>query len=329
MKILKNEDIKRHVNYRIGGKADHLIIVEDEKEIIDAVNLGKKSGRFFILGGGTNVLFSDKNFEGTIVKIALKDIKKQEDGLFVSSGVSIADLLNFCLKNGFSGLEWAGGLPGTVGGAIRGNAGSFGGEIKDSIFGVKSLVFEGDEAIFSAKGATQKGEPRLQRGSASGEKNRNNKECLFEYRDSIFKQNGEIILSAVFNLTKRDRGEIEKEINKNILYRQEHQPLEYPSAGSTFKNIPLDSISQEVAEEFRAVIKIDPFPVIPAAAVLDRLGLKGRELGGAQISEKHPNFFINKNNASFGDVVGLINLAREKALEKYGIILREEIEIVD
>jgi len=309
MIILKDEEIKSHVNYRIGGKADHLVIVENEKELIGAISdLGKKRSPFFVLGSGTNVLFGDKNFKGTIIKIGLKEVKEREDGLFVSSGVPMAELLDLCLENGLSGLEWAGGLPGTVGGAIRGNAGAFGGEIKDSVFEVKSLVFEGGEPILKA---------------------RKNTECLFGYRDSIFKHNGEIILSAVFTLAKRDKGEMNGEINKYILYRKEHQPLEYPSAGSTFKNIPLDSVSQEVAEEFKAVIKNDPFPVIPVAAVLDRLGLKGKELGGAQISGKHPNFFINKNNASFDDIIGLINLAKEKALEKYGIVLKEEIEIIN
>lgn len=307
MIILKNEDIRNHVNYRIGGKADYLIIVEDEKEIVDAVGLSKKNGGCFILGGGTNVLFSDRDFKRTIIKIGLKDIKNQEGGLFVSSGVLMADLLNFCLENGLSGLEWAGGLPGTVGGAIRGNAGAFGGEIRNSIFGVKSMIFEGDEPVL---------------------KNRNDKDCLFGYRDSIFKHNGEMILGAIFSLVGRDKEGIEKEINEHILYRKERQPLEYPSAGSTFKNIPVSSVSKKVYEEFKSVIKNDPFPIIPVAAVLDKLGLKGRELGGAQISEKHPNFFINKNNACCADVIGLINLAKEKALEKYGIKLEEEVEIL-
>ena len=308
LKVLKNEYLKNHTNYKIGGKADCLIIVEDEKEILEAVDLAKKYAKFFILGGGSNVLFSDKGFDGTIIKIALKDIKRQKDGLFVSAGVLMAELLDFYLEKGFSGLEWAGGLPGTVGGAIRGNAGAFGGEMKDCVLEVKSIDYKNSEPKIII---------------------RNNKDCLFGYRDSVFKHNGEIILSAIFKLTKRDREEIKKEINKHILYREERQPLEYPSAGSTFKNIPLDSVSQEVVKEFGAVIKNDPFPVIPVAAVLDRLGLKGRELGGAQISEKHPNFFVNKNNACFSDVIGLINLAKEKALEKYGIILKEEIEIVD
>ncbi|MEK7462982.1 MAG: UDP-N-acetylmuramate dehydrogenase [Patescibacteria group bacterium] len=308
MRILKNEDIKNYVNYKIGGKTDCLIIVEDEKEIVDAVGLGKKSGRFFILGGGTNVLFTDKDFKGTIIKIGLKDIKKQEDGLFVSSGVLMVDLLNFCLEKGLSGLEWAGGLPGTVGGAIRGNAGAFGGEIKDLVLSVKSLAFEGGGPIT---------------------KNRNIKECLFGYRDSIFKHSDEIILGATLKLKNRDKKKIEKEIEGHILYRKEHQPLEYPSAGSTFKNIPVSSVSKKVYEEFKSVIKKDPFPIIPVAAVLDKLGFKGKQIGGAQISEKHPNFFINKNNASFGDVIGLINLAKEKALEKYGVVLKEEIEIVN
>jgi len=285
-----------------------LIVVEDEKDIFEAIGFGRNSGHFFILGGGTNVLFGDSDYRGTIIKIALKDIKDREDGLFVSSGVLMADLLNFCLIRGLSGLEWAGGLPGTVGGAIRGNAGAFGKETKDCILGVESV----DRNNYRSNKVV-----------------RSNKECRFGYRDSVFKHNDEIILGVVFRLVNRNKEEIEKEMNERILYRKTHQPLEYPSAGSTFKNIPLDSVSEKVAEEFRTVVKTDPFPVIPVAAVLDKLDLKGKMIGGAEISEKHPNFFINKNNASFADVIGLIDLAKQRALEKYGIVLVEEIEIIN
>jgi UDP-N-acetylmuramate dehydrogenase len=308
MRILKNESLKKHTNYQIGGKAKYFIEVDSVEDLIKAIKFTKENGNFFILGGGTNVLFGDNGLDETIIKIAIKEIKKEGCAIIASSGVLVSDLIDFSLKSGFSGLEWAGGLPGTIGGAIYGNAGAFGGEMKDSIFNVKSLAFEGDKPIF---------------------KNRNYKECLFGYWDSVFKHNGEIILGATFKFENKDKKEIEKEINRHIAYRKEHQPLEYPSAGSTFKNIPLDSVSQEVAEEFKAVVKNDQFPVIPVAAVLDKLGLKGRELGGAQISEKHPNFFINKNNACFGDVFGLINLAKEKTFEKYGIVLKEEIEIIN
>lgn len=307
IKILKDEDLKKHSNYRIGGKAKFFIEAKSLKEVIEAVRLSRKRGAFFVLGGGTNVLFGDNCFDGTIIKIAIKEIKKAGNEIIVSSGVLVSDLIDFCLENGFSGLEWAGGLPGTVGGAIRGNAGAFGGEIRDCISIVESLCFKNNK-------------PEI--------KMRNNKDCLFGYRDSVFKDSNEIILRVILNFKNRDRKDIKREINERVLYRKERQPLEYPSAGSVFKNIPLSSVSNEVAEEFKAAIKNDPFPVIPVAAVLDKLGLKGKKIGGAEISVKHPNFIINKNNASFCDVVNLINLAKEKVFQKYKIVLQEEIQII-
>lgn len=316
--ILKNKNLKEILNYKIGGEAKYFIEANTEEDVVEAVKWAKENGRFFILGGGTNVLFDDRLFNGTVIKIALKGLKKEEDEITACSGVLMSELLDFCFKNGLSGLEWAGGLPGTVGGAIRGNAGAFGGEIKDSILKIESLDFTGDK-------------PEL--------KIRDNKDCLFGYRDSIFKNNGEIILKAVLKFSpgngpasggkNKDKKGMEREIKKHILYRKEHQPLEYPSAGSVFKNIPLDSVAKEVREEFKAAVKTDPFPIIPAAAVLNKLGLKGKEMGGAEISAKHPNFIVNKNNASFGDVIGLIDLAKEEAFQKYKISLKEEIEIVE
>lgn len=307
LKILKNEPLKKYTNYKIGGISERFIIVEKEEEVAEAINLAKKGGKFFILGAGTNVLFGDDPYDGTIIKINLKTIKKTGNEILVEAGVLMADLLNFCAEKGLSGLEWAGGLPGTVGGAICGNAGAFGGEMKDPVLTVRSVGWSSDIMAFTS---------------------RNRKDCLFGYRESIFKRNNEIILNVVLSLKKRDRKEIENEINSRILYRKEHQPLEYPSAGSTFKNIPLDTVSAEVRKEFATVVKTDPFPVIPAAAVLDKLSLKGARIGGAEISPKHPNFFINKNNACYDDVVGLINLSKEKAKEKYGIKLEEELKII-
>nr|MBP9717047.1 UDP-N-acetylmuramate dehydrogenase [Candidatus Levybacteria bacterium] len=202
----------------------------------------------------------------------------------------------------------AGGLPGTVGGGIRGNAGAFLGEMEDGLIEVTSIDINTLKI-----------------------KKRNKKECLFGYRQSVFKSgNGknEIILSVKYKLKKGKREEIKKKTQEKIDYRIDRHPLDLPSIGSTFKNIDVKKVPKKVLEEFKNSIKPDPFPVIPVAKLLVSLDYKGREIGGAKFSEKHPNFIVNFNNAKAKDVIALVNLAKKEIKEKYDIKLEEEIMII-
>lgn len=221
------------------------------------------------------------------------------------SGTSFKELVDFCIENSLSGLEWAGGLPGTVGGATRGNAGAFKGETKDNVLSVDSID------LITLKNRVRSG-----------------KECNFGYRTSVFKDEEgekEMVVSVVFELKLGEPEEIRSATYEKISYRNDRHPLEYPNIGSTFKNIPFGSIPDGLKEEFKMYVKDDPFPIVPVAKLLALSGLKGEKIGGAQISEKHPNFIVNIGNASSEDVRSLIQTAKDAIKKNYLIDLEEEI----
>ncbi len=303
--------LKGFSNYKIGGPARHFYVPKTVDELIAGVEKAKKEQLpIFVLGGGTNLLISDKGFAGLVIKPEIKVLEGANGTIRVGAGVSVADLLAFVIDRGLSGLEWAGGLPGTVGGAIRGNAGAFGGEIKDIVEEVVSLDISG--AI-----------PKVVK--------RKKPEARFGYRSSIFKEKGgaEIVLEAVLALKKGESEIIRQAIEEKIKYRQERHPMDLPNIGSIFKNVDLKDMPKDLAERFAAKIKPDPFPVLPTAVLLSEAGLKGVREGGAMFSPKHPNFIVNAGDASAEDVKKLITLAKATIKEKFGIELEEEIQFVE
>lgn len=301
MNLQQNVSLKEYGSYKIGGLAKSFIQISSSDELKE-IGLSKFP-KIFILGGGTNLLISDEGFDGLVVLNKIGGIDVQDGLVHAGSGVLVSELLDFCVENSLSGLEWAGGLPGTIGGAVRGNAGAFGGEIKDSIYGVESYDLGSKET-----------------------KRRKNEECNFGYRWSVFKENpNEIVTKVALKLTTRDKEQIKKSIQEKIDYRNLKHPMEYPNIGSTFKNIPVDKITDGQKAEFSAFIKNDPFPVVATTKLLALAGLKGQREGGAQISEKHPNFIVNLGNAKASDIRKLIELAKETVKEKWGIELEEEI----
>ena len=257
----KDVFLKDYSNYKIGGPAKLFVEVETTEELREILNSSKrtflsgggavqddKEKNVFILGGGTNVLIGDEGFDGLVIHNKIEGINIVDDGLEAGSGVMIKDLLDFCIENSLSGIEWAGGLPGTIGGAIRGNAGAFKGETKDSVLEIRSLDIKSLE-----------------------EKTRSNSECSFGYRNSIFKSGEgicEFITHAVLGLTKEDKEKIKEKIQQKIDYRINRHPMGYPNIGSIFKNISLDSLSAKLQKEFSSFVKTDPFPVVPTAKLL-------------------------------------------------------------
>lgn len=280
---------------------------EDLKEILRQIQNGTE--KIFILGGGTNLLINDKGFDGLVIYNKIGGILRQNLGqvktIRVGSGVLVKDLLDFCAENSMSGLEWAGGLPGTVGGAVRGNAGAFKGETKDSVVEVESLDIKTLE-----------------------EKTRNNSECKFGYRNSIFKSKDgtdEFITKVVFRLENGDKVQIRKKIQEKIDYRNKRHPMDRPNIGSIFKNIPFDLFSESLRKELIPYVKIDPFYVIPTIKLIELVGLKGRRIGDAMISDKHASFIVNVGNATSEDVKALIEIIKKEIKTKYNIMLEEEI----
>jgi UDP-N-acetylmuramate dehydrogenase len=295
-------------NYKIGGPAEFFFEAKSADDVEWAVREAKsRKLDIFILGGGTNLLISDDGIKGLVLKPNLNFLEADEETIMAGAGILVSKLLGFTISKGLSGLEWAGGLPGTVGGAVRGNAGAFGGEMKDKIKEVESL----DTGSFKRN-------------------KRNKKDCEFDYRSSIFKKlNGrEIILSATFTLKKGAPDDIKKSISEKVEYRRARQPLEYPNIGSIFKNVPVELVPKEILEKCTDVIKQDPFPIVPAARLITLSGLKGTRRGGAVISPKHGNFIVNVSGATASDVKSLIELVKKEIKNKFGIELEEEIVTV-
>src|SRR5690606_33984409 len=202
------------------------------------------------------------------------------------------------------GLEWAGGLPGSVGGGIRGNAGAFGGEFKDIVATVEAMTEAGALKPYTAT------------------------ECQFGYRDSCFKHNPEAIVAATLQLRPADQAQISAIVEQNRQYRRDRHPLEYPNAGSTFKNIPVEDLPPAVLAEFSHKVKHDPFPVLPVAVLVAAADLKGYRVGNAEVSDKHSNYIVNIGNATAADVRAVISHVKATLHERYGVRVEEEILVL-
>ncbi len=307
MSFDQSVDLRQFSNYRIGGPARYFKRARTVKELIKAIKwAGEKKILIYILGGGTNILWSDKGFDGLVIKLDFDSVEFNGSTITAGASVPMPTLVQATIGRGLSGLSWAGGLPGTFGGAIYGNAGAFGGEIKDVVRKVVSLDIKTLKL-----------------------KERSNTECQFRYRNSIFKVEGrEIILQGTLELTPGDKRVLYENMVAKMNYRGRRHPLEYPNIGSIFKNVPVGELKKELVEPHRQVIKTDPFPVIPAAYLIDKAGLRGMSFGGAMISPRHPNFIINVLDAKASDVSALIELIKEKIKEKFNIQLEEEVRIL-
>lgn len=311
--IRQNVPLLDYSNFKIGGNALYFLEVFSKEELINGLAEWKKidkekQDKIFILGGGTNILFSDKGFDGLVIKNSIGGIKNTDNIVEVGGGVEVSDLLNFCIDNSLTGFEWAGGLPGTIGGAIRGNAGAFNGETKDYVLEVESVNLKTLEI-----------------------KTRSEKECELSYRMSIFKKNAEneIITSVKFKFSKGVKPEITTQIQEKIDHRLRRHPLEYPNVGSIFKNVPVEQVPNEFKEELSQYIKNDPFPVIPTAKLNFLAGLSGERVGNVELSPKHTNFIINLGQGRAEDVKKLLLIIKEAIKQKFGVTLEEEIMIID
>ncbi len=285
-KALVGEPLSAHTTFKVGGKCDIMVFPNSAKTMSflksKADGLGLKS---FIIGNGSNVLFSDKGYRGVIFVLGDDMSKISVEGSTITSfaGATLSKVCRTALDFGLSGLEFAWGIPGTVGGAVYMNAGAFGGEMKDVVKSVTCIDAEGTLVTYG-------------------------RDVLdFGYRKSRFTESGEIIISAEFELADGDAIQIKNRMDELISRRKARQPLEYPSAGSTFKR-PEGTY---------------------AGLVIENSGLKGYTVGGAQVSEKHANFVINRNNATAQDIISLIEDVKRMVREKTGYTLECEIKLID
>lgn len=282
--VFIDEPMRKHTYFKVGGPADILVSPETIEQVIGLLKLCiSKKVPHHIIGNGSNLLVKDGGIRGVVIKLcSLNQIEVEEDKITVMSGALLSEVSNAALQNSLAGLEFACGIPGTMGGAVTMNAGAYGGEMVDVI--ETALVL--DEQC-NLKVLT-------------------NEELELGYRTSAVMRYNYIVLRVTLKLKQGEYEEINGKIKELTAKREEKQPLEYPSAGSTFKR-PVGFFAGKLIQDS---------------------GLKGMSLGGAAVSEKHSGFIINKNNASAKDILDLINLVQNTVKEKFGVELHTEVRII-
>lgn len=284
--VLKDEPISRYNTYKVGGIADYIFLPSSVENLIKALNYLKENKiKFKVIGNGSNLIFSSKTYKGVLIKLDnINNLDIKDNEVYVEAGYKTIKLANKLSREGYTGLEFATGIPGTIGGAVFMNAGAYNSDFKSII---KSVTYLDDNYNI---------------------KTLNNKDLEFEYRNSIFKkERKQIILSTTLLLEKDDPKKIIEVVESRKKRRIESQPLDYPSAGSVFRN-PEGNYAGKLIED---------------------LGLKGYTIGGAKVSEKHANFIINAGNATGEDIKELIEYIQSKVKENYNIDLILEQELVN
>ena len=283
--VYRNEPMKRHTTFRIGGPADYYLCPHSAKEIQKVVEICREEKLpYFILGNGSNLLVSDQGYRGVVIQLCknVSDIRVEGCLIQAKAGASLAKIAAEALEEGLTGMEFAAGIPGTLGGAGVMNAGAYGGEMKDILKEV--LVMDQQGRIFTLE----------------------KKDLKLGYRTSAVKEKGYIVLAAVLELRPGDREEIRKLMEDLKQKRVEKQPLDLPSAGSTFKR---------------------PEGYFAGKLIMDA-GLRGFSVGGAQVSEKHCGFVVNTGGASASDVLTLIREVQKRVREKFGVELETEVKFL-
>lgn len=297
---------------KIGGPAKFLVKVETSQGLQKAVQAAKEHDvPFFVLGGGSNTLISDKGFDGLVIKANGGNHAISGTKLCADSSAVLAAISRIAYQHGLAGMEWGIGIPGTIGGAVRGNAGNFLGDTQSVVYAVDILDETGAERTLTKD------------------------ECAFAYRHSIFKKRKDwIILRAHFALT-RDEGErIKERMDEILAYKQKTQNTPYPTSGCMFKNIRMESPQDRANAELNGISNLVCYSddigcdVLPIRALLEQLKLEGFAVGGAQISETNANFILNKNNATAEDVMMLVGIIKQKIKETFGFDVVDEFQHV-
>ena len=281
-RILRDEAMHKHTTFRTGGRADYFILPENREELKELILFFRREGaEYFVIGNGSNLLVSDEGYRGAIICTApgFTDMRLQGLKISVGAGMLLSRTAAFAQENGLTGLEFASGIPGTVGGAMVMNAGAYGGEMKDIVESVEVLSPDGEVKTLSVS------------------------EMGFGYRKSIVKDKGYTVLETVFLMREGVRDSIKEKMDELSNKRKEKQPLNYPSAGSTFKR-PEGNFAGKLIME---------------------AGLSGHSIGGAMVSEKHCGFIVNSGNATSNDVYRLILHVEEQVEKKFNVKLEPEI----
>ncbi|MEK7519755.1 MAG: UDP-N-acetylmuramate dehydrogenase [Patescibacteria group bacterium] len=303
----QNVSLRNLNTYGVGGSAAYFTEARTGDEMRLAVMFAREKGlRYFILGGGTNTLVSDEGFSGVVIRAMPGAIAVEGNMLVSDAGVPMGVLVQKAKTLSLTGLEWAAGLPGTLGGAVFGNAGSCGKETKDVVAEVR--VYDPERGVFLT----------IPRDA-----------CAFAYRSSMFKSNGSIIVGATLALTPGNPEEIAVRMQENMRFRASHQPLSGRSEGCVFKNVELahSPEGRELVSRDECCGQFRDAAFLPAGFLIDRAGLKGCAVGGAQVSERHANFVVN-GGATARDIRELITHVKRTVEDTYGVALVEEIRML-
>ena len=282
-RVLIDEPMKKHTTFRVGGNADYFVMPRTTEEVQKVVALCKNENLpYYILGDGSNLLVGDKGYRGVIIQIykEMNKITVEGECIRAQAGALLSKVGSVALEAGLTGFEFAAGIPGAVGGAVVMNAGAYGGEMKDIL--ASATVLTEDGTILTLK----------------------NEELELGYRTSIIAKKNYIVLEAEYQLQRGDEAEIRAKMDELKKQRVTKQPLEYASAGSTFKR----------PEGYFA------------GKLIQDAGLRGFQVGGAQVSEKHCGFVINKGDATAADIVELMNQVSEKVYQEFGVTLEPEVK---
>lgn len=287
-RVLVNEPMSNHTSFKIGGPSAALVLVNNEEELAEVLKLVKNE-EHILIGNGSNFLVSDQGYPGIMIRLQgdfdAITINEEDDTVVTAGGARLlSSVSTFLTENGLAGFEFASGIPGSIGGAMFMNAGAYGGEMKDIVTSVRLMSPDGSKVF-----------------------DRSGEEMGFAYRNSSIQKDNSIVLSATFKLTKDEPKAIKERVLELQHKRNSKQPVEYPSAGSTFKR-PVGGY---------------------AAALIDEAGLRGTSVGGAQVSEKHAGFVINTGGATAEDVLELMRIVRRTVLEKSGIELEPEVRLIN
>lgn len=276
------EPMSRHTTFRVGGPAECFITVDTKEQLAKVFSYLQRAGwDFFILGNGSNLLVSDKGYHGVIIRLGeeFKKLSIVGDRMTAGAGVMLAQAAQEAMQAGLTGFEFAAGIPGTFGGAVRMNAGAYGGEMAQVVQSVEIMALDGEILVLD------------------------NDTMEFGYRTSAIKNRPYVVLSVEMRFTPGEKEAVAARMQELAKLRREKQPLEFPSAGSTFKR---------------------PEGLFAGKLIMDA-GLRGKSCGGAQISEKHCGFIVNKGNATAADIMQLIRETTETVQDKFGVTLEPEV----
>ena len=282
--VIENEPMSKHTTFRIGGNADIFVTPQSTEDIENVIRIAEKTNTpYYIIGNGSNLLVKDNGISGIVIQIYKKysDITIEGNEITVQSGALLSTVAKKAMENSLTGFEFASGIPGTIGGAVCMNAGAYGGEIKDVLISCK--VLKNGKIV-----------------------ELNNEQAGFEYRNSRIMAEKMIVLEAVLKLEKGDKEEISSKMKELNSQRNTKQPVEFPSAGSTFKR----------PEGYFA------------GKLIQDAGLMGYSVGGAMVSDKHAGFVVNKGGATAKDVLDLIKYVQDTVEEKFGVKLEPEVRLI-